>query len=128
MFIRKHKTTFTIVVAPKIPKPNKRNTISGNLHCSKRISSNFDEIKEKFINADYLFSFVNSVATEFQKGKKCGDEIFIFPPNFFEITKAFISIKNTPTVNSMKLNQRNFWKKFYKFNNNSSELHQCGKL
>ena len=49
MLIRKHRTPLTMVVASKIPKPNERN---GNLHRSKRISSNFDEIKEKFLKAD----------------------------------------------------------------------------
>ena len=41
----------------KSPKRYKRCTINGDLHRSKRISSNFDEeitlIKEKFIKADY---------------------------------------------------------------------------
>ena len=40
----------------KIPKRHKRNTINGDLHRSKRISSNFDKeislIKDKFTKAD----------------------------------------------------------------------------
>ena len=56
----------------KIPKCY---AINGGLHCLKRISSNFDEeiplIKEKFMKADYLLRFINSVVTEFQKGKEC---------------------------------------------------------
>ena len=61
----------------KTPKPYKRNTINGDLHRSKRISSNFDEeiplIKEKFMKADYPLVFINSVLNKFQKGKECGD-------------------------------------------------------
>ena len=57
----------------KIPKHYKRNTNNGDLHLSKRISSNFDEeiplIKKKFMKADYLLLFINSVVYEFQKGK-----------------------------------------------------------
>ena len=55
----------------KIPK--RWNTNNGDLHLSKRISSNFDEeiplIKKKFMKADYPLLFINSVVYEFQKGK-----------------------------------------------------------
>ena len=51
-------------------KRYKRNTVNGNLHCSCRTSSNFDEeirlIKEKFMKADYPLRFINSVVNEFQ--------------------------------------------------------------
>ena len=78
----------------KVSKRYKRNTINGDLHRSKRISSNFDEeiplIKEKFMKADYPLLFIKSVVNEFQKGKECGDESFIIRPSLFEITKPFI--------------------------------------
>ena len=74
---------------------------TGNLHRSKRISSNFDKeiplIKEKFMKADYPLRFINSVVNKFQKGKKCGDESFIIPTSFFERKLSF-SLKY-PTVN-----------------------------
>ena len=67
--------------------------MNGDLHRSKRISSNFDEeiplIKEKFIKTNYPLRFINSVINEFQKGKDYGDESFIIPPNLFRITKPF---------------------------------------
>ena len=73
----------------KTPKCYKWNTINGDLHRSKRISSNFDEeiplIKEKFLKADYSLHFINSVFNEFRKGKECGDESFIIPTSLFEI-------------------------------------------
>ena len=54
----------------KIPK---RYAINGDIHCSKRISSNFDEeiplVKEKFIKANYPLRFINSVINKFQKVK-----------------------------------------------------------
>ena len=54
------------------PKRYKRNTFIGDLHCSKRISSNVDEeihlIKEKFMKADYQLRFINSADNEFQNG------------------------------------------------------------
>ena len=59
----------------KTPKCYKRNTVNGDLHRSKRISSNFQEeipvIKKKFMEVDYPLSFINSVVNEFQKGKEC---------------------------------------------------------
>ena len=49
-------------------------TINGNLHCSERISSNFDEeislIKVKFMKADNPLHLINSVVNELQKVKK----------------------------------------------------------
>ena len=54
----------------KTPKLYKRNTINGDLHRPKRISSNFDEempvIKENFMKADYPLRFIKSVVNEFQ--------------------------------------------------------------
>ena len=65
----------------KTQKRYKRNTVNGDLHRSKRTSSNFDEeillIKENFMNADYPLRVINSVVNEFQKGKEYGDESFI---------------------------------------------------
>ena len=53
----------------KTLKHYKGNTINGDLHCSKRISSNFEEeillIKEKLMKADYPLGFINSVVNEF---------------------------------------------------------------
>ena len=67
----------------KTPKRYKPNTINGDLHCSKRISSNFDEeialIKEKFMKADYSLRLISSVVNEFQKGKESGGERYIIP-------------------------------------------------
>ena len=93
----------------------KQNTINGNLHRSKRITSNFDEeiplIKEKFMKADYPLRFINSVVNEFLKGKECGNERFIISPSLFQITKPYFEL------DEIKL--KHFLKKFHKFTNNS---------
>ena len=47
-------------------------------------------MKENFMEADYPLRFIISVVNEFQKGKGCGDENFINPLSFFEITKPSI--------------------------------------
>ena len=76
------------------PKRYKQNTINGNLHHSKRISSNFDTeiplLKEKVNKSDWTLSFINSVVNDFQTGKECGDESFRILPSLFEIAKPFI--------------------------------------
>ena len=55
----------------KSPKRYKQNTINGDLHRPKRMSSNFDEeiplIKEKFMKPDYPLCFLSRVVNEFQK-------------------------------------------------------------
>ena len=56
---------------PKTPNSYKENTINGDLHRSKRISSQFDKeiplIKEKFMKADYPLRFINSAVNDFRK-------------------------------------------------------------
>ena len=109
----------------KTPKRYKRNTINGDFHRSKRISSNSDEeiplIKKKFIKAGYPLRFINSVVSEFQKGKKCGDVSFIISPSFFEITKPFIFVE-IPYCELNEIKSKHFLKKFHKFTNNSFRI------
>ena len=77
--VYRKNTKLTSPWTSRFPKHYKQNTINGDLHHSKRISSNFDKeiplTKEKFMKADYPLRFINS--NEFQKGKECGDESFI---------------------------------------------------
>ena len=106
----------------KTPKHYKRNTINGDLQCSKRTSPNFDEeiplIKEKFMKADYPLHFINSVINESQKGKECGDESFVIPTSLFEIAKPLIFIE-IPYCELNEIKSKHFLKKFHKFTNNS---------
>ena len=92
-------TTLPSPWTTKVPKRCKRNTVNCDLRHSKRILSNFDEdilmIKKKFMKADYLLRFINSVVNEFQKGKECGDETFIIPPNLLEMAKSFMFVEIT---------------------------------
>ena len=57
----------------KTPKRYKRNTINGELHRAKKISSDFPievtRIRDKFKNAGYPIRFINSVINDFQKPK-----------------------------------------------------------
>ena len=106
----------------KTSKRYERNTINGNLHRSKRISSKFDKeiplIKEEFLKADYLLRFINSVVNEFQMGKDCGDESFIIPPSLFEIAKPFIFVE-IPYCELNEIKSKHLLKTFRKLINNS---------
>ena len=73
--VYRKNTKLTSPWTSKTTKRYKRSTVNGDLHRSKRLSSNFDEeiplIKEKLMKAHYPLHFINSVVNEFQKGKEC---------------------------------------------------------
>ena len=109
----------------KISKRYKQKTINGDLHRSKRISSNFDKeiplIKKKFMKADYPLHFINSVVNEFQKGKECRDESFMISNSLFEIAKPLIFVE-IPYCELNEIKSKHFLKKFHKFTNNSFRM------
>ena len=69
-----------------VPKRYKRNAVIGDLHRSRRISSNFEKefkvIKRKFRNADYPPKFLNSVIRQFFTSQN--NDSFIIPPDLFK--------------------------------------------
>ena len=71
--VYRKSTKLTVPWSSNIPKRYKRNAINADLHCSKRISTNFDKeiyrIKKKFLAADYPFKFVESVIRNFENDK-----------------------------------------------------------
>ena len=77
----------------KIPKKYKRNTVSGNLHRSRKIASNFDieirAIKAKYNKAGYLRQFIESVIRDFITPED-KNESFIIQPKMFEVKKLFL--------------------------------------
>ena len=79
----------------RVPKWYKRNAAIGDLHRSKRISSNSEVeikvIKRKFLNADYPPKFLNSIIHQFFTPKN--NDSFIIPPNLFEESKSFILVE-----------------------------------
>ena len=73
------------------------------------------------MKADYPLYFINSVFNEFQKGKECGDESFITPPSWFEITKSFI-FSETSYCGLNEVKSKHFPMKFHKLTSNSFRL------
>ena len=72
----------------KVPKWYKRNAIISDLnratHIANFTADEIPKIKQKFLNADYPYRFINSVINNFQE-KSDGTEDCIIPPGFFDI-------------------------------------------
>ena len=72
----------------KVPKWYKRNAIISDLnratHIANFTADEIPKIKQKFLNADYPYRFINSVINNFQE-KSDGTDDCIIPPGFFDI-------------------------------------------
>ena len=101
----------------KIPKRYKRNTISGDLHRSRKIASNFDieitAIKAKYNKAGYPRRFIESIIRDFIAPLD-KDETFIIPPNMFEVKKPFLLLE-IPYCEQNEIASKRFIKKFHQF-------------
>ena len=100
-----------------MPKRYKRNTILGNLHKSKRISSDFDTeiraIKNKYSNAGYPICFVGSYINNFNTPPE-HDTPAIIPPYLFDEKKQFLLIE-VPYCEINETTSKHFIKKFHQF-------------
>ena len=69
--VHRKKSKLSVPWDFKVLKHCKRNTILEELHCAKKISSNFQKevktIKEKFSKANFPLRFINSVVAQFNK-------------------------------------------------------------
>ena len=102
----------------KIPKRYKRNTISRDLHRSRKIVSNFvieiRAIKAKYNKPGYPRRFIESVSRDFITPLD-KDESFIIPPNIFEEKKPFLLLE-IPYCEQNVIASKLFIKKFHQFN------------
>ena len=77
----------------KVPKRYKRNAIISDLNRATRIASfpadEIPKIKQKFLNADYPYRFINSVINNFQEKSEV-TVIYIIPPGFFDVPKKVV--------------------------------------
>ena len=111
----------------KIPKKYKCNVIIGDLHRSKRISTDFTKeksiIKNKFKKADFPTKFIHSVLKRFEYNERNKDQQdeFIIPPCLSEEPKLRIVVE----FPFCELNEKRvsaFRKKFNYFTNDSYDL------
>ena len=102
----------------RVPKRYKRIVVIGDLHRSKRISSNFEMkikvVKCKFRNADYRPKFLNSVIHQFFTPKNKG--LFITPADLFEESKPVILVE-IPYCEENENAFKHFIEKFKAFTN-----------
>ena len=113
-----------------VPKHYKRNSLLGELHRAKKISSNFQEevknIKEKFSKANFLLRFINNVAAQFNnstfnnKERNKKDEMII-PPQLFEIPKKILFLQ-PPFCKANEKISKSFLNKFDNFTNEKFKL------
>ena len=107
----------TVPWVSKIPKRYKRNTISWDLHRSRRIASNFDievrAVKAKYNKAGYPRRFIESVIRDFIKPLD-KDELFIIPPNMFAVKKPFLLLE-IPYCEQNEIASKRFIKKSHQF-------------
>ena len=79
----------------KLPKRYKRNAIISDLNRATRIASfqadEIPKIKQKFLNADYPYRFINSDINNSQE-KLDGTGDYIIPPGFFDIPKKVVLV------------------------------------
>ena len=114
----------------KVPKHYKRNTLLGELHRAKRISSNFQKevknIKEKFSKANFPRRFINSVVAQFNNStynnnERNEEDEMITPPQLFEIPKKMLFLQ-VPFCEANEKRSKSFLNKFYNFTNEKFKL------
>ena len=86
----------------KVPKHYKHNTLIGELHRAKKISSNFRKevknIKVKFNKANFPLRFINNVVAQFNKNmynnkERNEEDEMIIPPQLFEIPRKILFLQ-----------------------------------
>ena len=83
--VKRNERKLPVHWSSKLPKRYKRNAIISDLNRATRIASfpadEIPKIKQKFLNADYSYRFINSVINNFQE-KTDGTDDHIIPPWF----------------------------------------------
>ena len=114
----------------KVPRHYKRNTLFGELHHAKNISSNFQKkvknIKEKFSKANFPRRFINSVVVQFNNStynnnERNEEDEMITPPQLFEIPKKMLFLQ-VPFCEANEKRSKSFLNKFYNFTNEKFKL------
>ena len=129
-FVHRKESKLPVPWESKVPKHYKRNTLLGELHRAKKISSNFQKEvknnKEKFNKANFPLRFINNVVAQFNKNmhnnkERNEEDEMIIPPQLFEIPKK-ISFLQVPFCEANEKRSKNFLNKFYNFTNEKFKL------
>ena len=121
--VHRKPNKFIVPWSSNIPKHNKRNAINGYLHRAKRIVTGFEqEIKKKFIAADFPSRFIDSVCNDFldkENNHKIID--FIILPGFFDVRLPVILIEDL-YCDKNEVASKQFIEKFDKFTNDKYDI------
>ena len=129
-FVHRKESKLPVPWESKVPKHYKRNTLLGELHRAKKISSNFQKEvknnKEKFNKANFPQRFINNVVAQFNKNmhnnkERNEEDEMIILPQLFEIPKK-ISFLQVPFCEANEKRSKNFLNKFYNFTNEKFKL------
>ena len=102
IFVHRKENKLSVPWESKVPKHYKSNTLLGELHRAKKISSNFRKevknIKQKFNKANFPLRFINSVVAQFNKNmynnkERNEEDGMIIPPQLFEIPKKVLFLQ-----------------------------------
>ena len=128
--VHRNESKLSVPWESKVPKYYKRNTLLGELHRAKKISSNFQKevknIKEKFNKTNFPLRFINNVVTQFNKNmynnkERNEEDEMIIPPHLFEILKKILFLQ-VPFCEANEKRSKNFLNKFYNFTNEKFKL------
>ena len=121
--VYKKPNKFIVPWSSNIPKHNRRNAINGYLHRAKRIATGFEqEIKKKFIAANFPSRFIDSVCNDFLNKENYHKIIdFIIPPGSFDVRLPVILIE-VPYCDKNEDASKQFIKKFNKFTNDKYDI------
>ena len=102
----------------------KSNATISDLNRARRIASfpadGIPKIKQKFLNADYPYRFINSVNNSFLE-KSAGSDDCIFHPSFFDVPKKVILVDISYCPKNEEFSKR-FMKKFDIFTDNKCDI------
>ena len=102
IFVHRKENKLSVPWESKVPTHYKSNTLLGELHRAKKISSNFRKevknIKQKFNKANFPLRFINSVVAQFNKNmynnkERNEEDGMIIPPQLFEIPKKVLFLQ-----------------------------------
>ena len=123
--VKRNERKLPVHWSSKLPKRYKRNAIISDLNRATRIASfpadEIPKIKQKFLNADYPYRFINGVVNNFQE-KSDGTDDYIIPPGFFDIPKKVVLVDIPYCPKNEEFSKR-FMKKVDAFTDNKYDIH-----
>ena len=108
----------------KVPKRYKWNAIISDLNRAIRIASfpadEIPKIKQKFLNTDYPYRFINSVINNFREKSDRTDD-YTIPPGFFDAPKKVVLV-DIPYYSKNEEFSKRFMKKFEVFTDKNYDI------